>query len=106
MNISNNKEINAKEFANTLSKLNFGSLFDNIDWNKLDNVLQSFGIGKFSDISGVESKKWKEILNDPLYREIFKNVSQDPSLVEMTFFNPIFQEKIKKIPSINLIFQN
>ena len=103
---SNNKEANYNEIAHSCSKLNFGSLFDNLDYNNLDNLYQSFGIGNFSEIHGIESQKFEEKLNDPSFREIFNNVIHDPSLIEMALYNPEFQEKIKNIPPLNFAFQN
>ena len=100
----NNKEINFNEVANVWRKLNFDSLFGNVDW--IDNCFQSYGFGKLSETMGVEPQKIKEMLNDPLYKEIFTKVINDPSLIEMAFNHPVFQEKIKNFPFLKIGLQN
>ena len=64
INFSNNKEINFNEVANVFSKINFSPLLNNLDWNNLDNVYQSIGLGRFSDLIGVEPQKIAEMLVD------------------------------------------
>jgi len=59
----NDKEINNNETANILNKLNLDSFINNIDWNNIDSISQSFGIDKITDISGVKPQKIKEKLN-------------------------------------------
>ena len=102
----NDKEININETANILNKLNLDSFINNIDWNNIDSISQSFGIDKITDISGVKPQKIKEKLNDPSFREIFNKVIKDPSLLKMAFNNPVLQEKIKNFPSLNFGLQN
>ena len=106
INFSNNKEINFNEVANVFSKINLSPLLNNLDWNNLDNVYQSIGLGRFSDLIGVEPQKIAEMLNDPSFRELLNKVNQDPSLLEMAFRHPVFQEKIRKFPFFNIGFQN
>ena len=106
INISNNKEMNFNEVAKVYSKLNLDSFINNIDFNGINSLAQSFGIGKISDLFGIEPQKMKEKLNDPTFKEIFNNIGKDPSLIEMAFDHPKFKEKIINNPALKFGFQN
>ena len=106
INFSIDKEINFNNISNFYSKIDLDSFLNNVDVNNLNNLCQSFGLGCFSELSEFEIQKAIKTLNDPSFREIFNNAMQDPSLIEMAFNDPVIQEKIKNIPSLNFGFQS
>ena len=64
INFSNNKEINPNEVANAFNKVpDYFSIFNNADLNLIDKLFKIYGLGKFSDMTGVENQEFKEILN-------------------------------------------
>jgi len=107
INFSNKKEINPNDVANAFKNApNITSFYDNLDLNLMDKFFQIYGLGKFSDLFGVDQQNFKEMLKDPSARDMMNNMVKDPSLVEMSLNNPIVKEKIKNIPLLNFIFQN
>ena len=64
INFSNNKEINPNDVNKAFKNLpDIASLFDNADFNLVDKFLQIYGLGKFSDLYGVDPQEFKEMLN-------------------------------------------
>ena len=107
INFSNNKEINPNDVTKAFKNLpDIASLFDNADFNLVDKFLQIYGLGKFSDLYGVDPQEFKEMLNDPSTRDMMNNMFKDPSLVEIYLNNPIMKEKIQNIPLFNFTFKN
>ena len=107
INFSNKKEINPNDVANAFKNApNITSFYDNLDLNLMDKFFQIYGLGKFSDLFGVDQQNFKEMLKDPSARDMMNNMVKDPSLVEISLNNPIVKEKIKNIPLLNFIFQN
>ena len=86
----------------------FLSFFDNIDLDKLSTFYKSLGL-KFSDIFGVETPEFKELLKDPSFRSCMKNMKnmlKDPSFREMLLKDPNKQAIFKKYPIMELAFHN
>ena len=107
INFSNKKKINPNDVANAFKNApNITSFYDNLDLNLMDKFFQIYGLGKFSDLFGVDQQNFKEMLKDPSARDMMNNMVKDPSLVEISLNNPIVKEKIKNIPLLNFIFQN
>ena len=51
-------------------------------------------------------KKKLKILKDPLFRNLIKDITHDPSLLEMTFNNPKMKKIFQNHPDFKLGFQN
>ena len=107
INQNSNKEINPNCIAIDNNKeLDITSFFNNIDFNKLDNFYQSLGLGKYSEITGIEPQKMKEMLNDPSTKDMISNMAKDPALIMMALNKPLLKEKIQNNPFFKSAFQD
>jgi hypothetical protein len=107
MNFSNNKEINPNDICNALNKVpDVASFFNNLDLNLIDNLFQSLGLGKYTDILGPECQQMKEMLKDPSKRDMVNNMLKDPSMIEILLNNPSVRPKIQNNPLAKNAFQN
>ena len=107
INFSINKEINPNDIANAYNQVpDFLSIVNNMDLNLLDKAYQFYGMGKFSDVWGVEPQEFKILLKDPSTRNLFNNMMKDPSLIEMSLNNPLTKAKIQNNPYFNLFLHN
>ena len=107
IDFSNNKEVKINEVANAMSKIpDFFSIFGNLDLNLIDNISHSIGIGKISEILGIETQEMKEILKDPSTKDMLNNMFKDSSIIETIFNDPILRANFLKHPIIKLGFQN
>ena len=65
VNFSIDKEINPNDIANAYNQVpDLFSIYNNMDMNLIDKVYQLYGLGKFSDIFGVEPQQFKEMLKE------------------------------------------
>jgi len=86
ISLSNNKEINFADLANMYKQFpDYCTTLQKIDFDKLDNLFQSMGFGKYSDIFGISSQKFNQILNKPDFEDMMNNIFKDPSLIEIAF---------------------
>ena len=104
-NFPNNKGLNPNDIANAFRQApDFISLYSNLDFNLIDDFYESLGIGRISEMLGVDSKKIKELqemLKDPSKKNILNNMLEDPSFIENFLNNPIFKKKFPNNPSFN-----
>ena len=104
---TDNKQINADEVFKSLEQNpDIFSYLEKIDYNKIDNLSKMMGIGKFSDISGLELQEINEILKNPSEMDYIKNSFKDPSLFKALFNSPKFQNYIQNYPLLKLLYQN
>ena len=104
--IPTNKEINFNELSNFYRQIpNLSSLI-NIDINKVNNLYQFLGFKSFSDIFGIEPQKYKELLKDPQFMDLIKNILLDPSLLKIAFNNPKAKIIIQNNPIMKHVFQS
>ena len=107
ISLSNNKEINFAEIANMYKQFpDYCTTLQKIDIDKLDNLFESMGFGKYSDIFGISPQKFNQILNDPESRDIMNNIFKDPSLIEIAFNIPEIKKIIQNNPFIKFGLQN
>ena len=107
INFSNNKEINPNDIGNAINKVpDIASFYNNLDLNLIDNLFQSFGFGKYTDILGPDCQEMKEMLKDPSSREMMNNLIKDPSMIGMLLNHPSISQKIQNNPFAKMAFQN
>jgi hypothetical protein len=107
INFSINKEINTKDIINAYNKVpDLFSIYSNIDLNLIDKVYQLCGLGKFSEVWGMDPQTFKEVIKDPSNRILLNNLFKDPSYIEMALNNPVVKAKIQNNPFLNFTFQN
>ena len=86
ISLSNNKEINFADIANMYKQFpDYCTTLQKIDIDKLDNLFESMGFGKYSDIFGISPQKFNQILNKPDFEDMMNNIFKDPSLIEIAF---------------------
>ena len=104
--IPDNKEINYNELANFYKQIPDLSSFLKLDINKVNNLYEFFGFKSFSDMFGINPQKYKELLKDPEFMDLMKNMLLDPSLLKILFSNPKAKQLIQNNPIFKLTFQS
>ena len=103
----NNKEINSNEIFNAARQIpDIPSIFNNVDFNKLDNYYKSMGYGRFSDFFGCEPQEFKELLKDPSARDMMNNIFKDSSLLEMALNHPELKNRIQNNQYLKFCIRN
>ena len=119
INSSNAKVLGPNDFAVMSRQLSdISSLYSNMDFNLFDNLTESLGLGRVTEMIGADPKKIKEMLKDPSIKNEFNNMMKDPSIAEIyynhpayrsIFKNPILNDKpeiINNFPQYFQMFQN
>ena len=101
INSSNDKVLGPNDIANMARQLpDFFSIYSNMDFKIFDNFSESLGLGRISEMAGVDPKQIKEMLKDPSTKNELNNMMKDPSIVETYLNHPDFR-KIFKNPILN-----
>ena len=96
INVSKAIAMNPNVVANMASQVeDFSSFCGNLDFNLFDNMYEALGLGRISEIVGVDPQKIKEMLKDPSTKNEFNNMMKDPSIIEAYFNHPAFKKIFK-----------
>jgi ubiquilin len=107
LDFSNNKEVEINQLAKYMSKIpNFFSFVSSMDVNLINNLCHSIGIGKLSEMVGVEPQEMEKMLKDPSVKNIMNNVFKDPSSIEAILNEPIIRTRFLNNPLLKMFLQN
>ena len=101
------KEINYNEIANAIKQFpDYFSIFQNMDFEKLNNLYKLLGLGSISDYCGIDLQNMNQIMNNPECRDMMNNILKDPSLLEIALNNPETKKRIQNSPLLKFNLLN